>query len=84
VSYRIDVRPVARKALRNLPRPVVERIDVAILELAETPRPPGCTKLTNQEAWRIRVGNYRIIYEINDGLLVVTVIEVGHRREVYR
>ena len=84
MSYRIDVRPVARKALRNLPRPVVERIDVAILELAETPRPPGCTKLTNQEAWRIRVGNYRIIYEINDGLLVVTVIEVGHRREVYR
>lgn len=84
MSYRIDVRPVARKALRNLPRPVVERIDAAILELAETPRPPGCTKLTNQEAWRIRVGDYRIIYEINDGLLVVTVIEIGHRREVYR
>ena len=62
----------------------VERIDAAILALAETPRPPGCTKLTNQEAWRIRVGDYRIVYEIRDTALVVTVIEIGHRREVYR
>ena len=84
MSYRIEVRPAARKALRSLPRPVVERIDVAILALADTPRPSGCVKLTNQEAWRIRVGDYRIIYEIHDAALVVTVIEVGHRRAIYR
>ena len=84
MTYRIDVKPAARKALRDLPRPVLARIDEAILALAENPRPAGCVKLTNSEAWRVRVGNYRIVYEIIDRLLVVTVVEIGHRREVYR
>ena len=84
MTYRIDVKPAARKALRDLPRPVLERVDAAILALAENPRPPGCVKLTNSEAWRVRVGNYRIVYEIIDRMLVVTIIEIGHRREIYR
>ncbi len=52
--------------------------------LAENPRPTGCIKLTGMEAYRIRVGDYRIVYEITDRVLIVTVIDVGHRREVYR
>ena len=84
MTYRIEVKPAARKMLRDLPRLALERVDVAILALAENPRPVGCVKLSNSEAWRVRVGNYRIVYEIIDRLLVVTVIEVGHRREVYR
>jgi mRNA interferase RelE/StbE len=54
-----------------------------LLELEGDPRPPGCKKLKGRDAWRIRIGDYRAIYEINDGRLVVTVITIGHRREVY-
>jgi mRNA interferase RelE/StbE len=53
------------------------------LELEHDPRPPGCKKLRGRDAWRIRIGDYRAIYEIDDGRLIVTVITVGHRREVY-
>ena len=84
MSYRIEVQATARKAMRGLPRQIVERIDAAILALSEEPRPSGCVKLTNQDAWRIRIGDYRVIYEIHDAVLVVTVVEIGHRREIYR
>jgi mRNA interferase RelE/StbE len=53
------------------------------MELEQDPRPPGCKKLKGRDAWRIRIGDYRVIYEINDGHLIVTVITIGHRREVY-
>jgi mRNA interferase RelE/StbE len=84
VTYRIEMKPTARKALRDLSRDMVARIDAAILALAETPRPPGCVKMAGREAWRIRVGDYRVIYEIHDGILVVVVLELGHRRQIYR
>ncbi|MEW5948302.1 MAG: type II toxin-antitoxin system RelE/ParE family toxin [Thermodesulfobacteriota bacterium] len=56
----------------------------AIQGLSEDPRPSGVKKLTGRNAWRIRVGNYRVIYEIQDNSLVVLVVSVGHRKEIYR
>lgn len=84
MTYRIEMKPVARKALRDLARDVLARVDAAILDLAENPRPPGCKKLAGRDAWRIRIGDYRVIYEIHDGKLVIIVLELGHRRDVYR
>lgn len=84
MTYRIEVAPAARRALRGLPRPMLPRIDTAILDLARDPRPAGSTKLSGREAWRIRVGDYRILYEIHDGVLLVVIIDLGHRREIYR
>ncbi len=60
------------------------RIDAAIVALAETPRPAGCVKVAGRDAWRIRIGDYRVIYEIHDGILVVVILELGHRRQIYR
>ena len=58
-------------------------IRAAIDSLADVPRPAGCKKLTDRPAWRIRVRDYRVLYEIDDRVIRVTVIEVGHRRDVY-
>lgn len=61
------------------------KVLAAIEALAENPRPPSCKKLVGQDGWRIRVANtYRVIYEIHDRVLLVTVVDVGHRREIYR
>ena len=84
MTYRIEVASAARRALRGFPRPLLPKIDAAILGLAQDPRPSGCLKLSGREAWRIRVGDYRIIYEIHDGILLVMVVDLGHRREIYR
>ncbi|MDQ3637697.1 MAG: type II toxin-antitoxin system RelE/ParE family toxin [Actinomycetota bacterium] len=56
----------------------------AIEGLREEPRPPGCRKLSDREGWRLRVGVYRVIYEVDDDQRVVTVLQVGHRRDIYR
>ena len=86
MSHQIEIGPAARKGLRSLPRPDLVQVDAAIRALAEEPRPHGCVKWTDQEAWRIRIGigTYRVIYEIDDGRLVVLVVDVGHRRDIYR
>lgn len=59
------------------------RVRDAIRDLANTPRPPGCKKLVGRDGWRIRVGDYRVIYEIDDSTRIVTVVHIGHRRDVY-
>lgn len=74
----------AQKELAELPSEIFIRIRDAIQALEEEPRPSGCVKLSGREAWRIRIGNYRIIYEIDDAQKKLTVIHVGHRRDVYR
>ncbi len=85
MPYRIEFRPAARKNFKALPPGIVDRIDRAILALADNPRPPGVKKLAGQDnRWRIRVGDYRVIYEIHDDVLWVLVVEIGHRREIYR
>lgn len=83
--YRIELRPAAVRDLRKLDTVVRRRLAAAIDRLAQTPRPPGVEKLQGQEdRYRVRVGEYRILYEIEDRALLVLVVRVGHRREVYR
>ena len=83
-NYRLVFKRSVAKDLRVLPKADVAAILQRIEALAGDPRPPGCEKLSAQERYRVRQGVYRILYEIEDQELVVTVVKVGHRREVYR
>jgi mRNA interferase RelE/StbE len=82
--YTVGIQQRARRALARIPEDDSNRILAAIRGLASNPRPVGCVKLSGREAWRLRTGMYRIIYEINDTELTVLVVDVGHRRDVYR
>lgn len=83
--YRVEFTSAAARAIRKLPKNVRTRLLDAIEELSAEPRPVGARKLAGAEiAWRIRAGDYRVIYEVEDDLLVVTVVRAAHRREVYR
>jgi len=83
--YRIEFSHRAAKAYRVLPEEMRRRIEPKIDALAENPRPHGARKIEGQEtAFRLRVGDYRIVYEVHDRALIVMVMIVGHRREVYR
>jgi mRNA interferase RelE/StbE len=83
--YRVFLLRAAERDLRRLPVRLHDRIINAIQELADQPRPSGCRKLSGSDHdWRIRVGDYRIVYEIDDAALEVRVNRVRHRREVYR
>lgn len=84
--YGIFIKASAEKEIRRLPRSVRERITSTILNLRDDTRPSGVRKLKGQdeEGWRIRVGDYRVLYQIDDGQRQVTIFRVGHRREVYR
>jgi mRNA interferase RelE/StbE len=84
VSYSLSILRRAQKELAQIPHGDYERIVEAIRGLAENPRPVGCRKLAAREGWRIRVGDFRVIYEIDDGQRSVTVLHVGNRRDVYR
>jgi mRNA interferase RelE/StbE len=85
MAYRVEIKPQAEKALLRMPNPQRRRISLAIDGLARDPRPPGCAKLAGaQDAYRIRVGDYRVVYEIENRVLVVYVVRVGHRKDVYR
>jgi mRNA interferase RelE/StbE len=70
--------------MEKLPTGVYDRVDGAILALADDPRPPGCTRLRGRDDWRIRVGDYRIVYGIDDDRRVVEILAVANRRDVYR
>jgi mRNA interferase RelE/StbE len=84
-EYRVTFARSAEKELAKLRPPTVTRVFRKIEALAEEPRPSGCTKLSGSDAlWRIRIGDYRVIYEVNDAERVVDVIAVRHRREAYR
>jgi mRNA interferase RelE/StbE len=83
--YRIELAPAASRQLRKLDLAARRRIQVAIELLADDPRPPGAKKLAGGEGeWRVRTGDYRVVYEIRDQVLLVLVVAVGHRREIYR
>jgi len=84
VNYSLLILRRAQKELAQLPPEPYARTRDAIRTLGEDPRPPGCLKLTAREGWRLRVGDYRIIYEIDDNQHTVTVLHVGPRRDVYR
>jgi mRNA interferase RelE/StbE len=83
-SYRLLIKPSAVKELEALPRKDRQRVVSRIQGLARTPRPAGCEKLSGSDRYRVRQGDYRIIYSIEDVELVVLVVRVGHRRDVYR
>jgi len=84
VPYTIVILRRAQKELAELPSEAYPRVREAIRKLGEEPRPTGCVKLSSREGWRIRVGNYRVIYEIDDTQRKLTVMHIGHRRDVYR
>ncbi|MDQ3608356.1 MAG: type II toxin-antitoxin system RelE/ParE family toxin [Actinomycetota bacterium] len=83
--YRVTLAPPAARQLRKFDPQVRRRIQAALELLAAEPRPPAATQLVGGSGeWRVRTGDYRIIYEIEDDQLLVLVLRVGHRREVYR
>jgi len=83
--YDVFIKPSALKELETVDsKKDRKRIVRAILSLAEDPRPAGCRKLSGKDKYRIRSGQYRIVYAVRDAILVVTIVKVGHRRDVYR
>lgn len=84
-QYHVEVERTATKALKEIHRPDRVRLTKAIIELGTEPRPHGCLKMSGMDSlYRIKIGNYRIVYAIDDTIRVVNVTRVGHRREIYR
>jgi mRNA interferase RelE/StbE len=84
--YKINISESALKQLHRLQKQVVRKIDTTIIKLGENPRPPGVKKMkgVSEDLYRIRVGDYRIIYSIEDVIKLVDVRQVGHRKDIYR
>jgi mRNA interferase RelE/StbE len=83
--YNIEWRPSTKKDLKKISKAEVPKIIKAVENLSDQPRPPGSTKLSGSDlTYRIRVGDYRVIYEIQDEIILVEVVKVGHRKDVYR
>ncbi len=82
--YEVITPRRVQRVIAALPTTDSRRVLMAIKALADSPRPPGATKLRGEDLWRIRVGDYRVVYAVEDQRLVVTIVRVGHRREVYR
>jgi mRNA interferase RelE/StbE len=83
-KYRIELKKSVQKDFESIPKKDLQRIIWAIESLANNPRPPQSKKLSGLEQYRLRQGNYRILYSIKDDLLIVFVVAVGHRKEIYR
>jgi mRNA interferase RelE/StbE len=84
MTYRIELSPSAVGQLRKLDGAARRRVQAAVELIGHDPRPAGAKKLVGGEGeWRVRTGDYRIVYEVNDGVLLVLVLAVGHRREIY-
>jgi mRNA interferase RelE/StbE len=83
VSYRIELRPAAVKTLRRIDAQDRPRIQGAIALLGENPRPPGARALQGRDGLRVRIGTYRIIYTVDDGILLIVMVTLGHRQDVY-
>lgn len=84
-SYEVVFDGRAGKELGKLDKPVARRVYAAVMALAGEPRPNGCRRLSGHtDLWRIRVGDHRVVYSIDDGRLVVLALRIAHRREVYR
>ena len=81
--YSVLILRRAQRELANLPRDAYSRVRDAIQALSENPRPRAGLKLTGRDGWRIRVGTYRVIYDINDSERTMTILHIGHRRDVY-
>lgn len=84
MTYTVRISSAARRQISKLPRDGQERVPAVLAILADEPRPPAAKKLTGRDAWRVRTGNWRVIYEIHDDELIVMVVAAGNRRDVYR
>ena len=84
MRYTVEIKRSAQKQLAKISNPFSDAITEKILSLEIDPRPVGCIKLKGREGWRVRVGDYRIIYEIKDNILLVLVIDIDHRKQVYK
>ena len=85
ISYTIEWKSSARKELRKLPPQTIKRIVTAVTNLSVTPRPPGSRKLIgSHHTYRLRIGSYRVIYDIFDDELIVTIVRVAHRKDAYQ
>ncbi len=84
--YTISIKPSALKELSKLPKATVKKAEKAISALAENPRPDGVKKLkgSEEDLYRIRVGDYRIIYSIEEEIKIVDILKIGHRKDIYR
>jgi len=82
-NYKIEIKKSATKEIAKLPKNILKRILTKIQSLSNEPRPNGCKKLTADEKYRVRVGDHRILYCIEDDKLVVYIVKVGHRKKVY-
>lgn len=83
MTYQIEVLPPAARQIRKLPPEARRRVQAAIELIAGTPRPPGAKKLVGRVEWRVRTGDYRVLYRIEDHRLLIVVVAAGHRREIY-
>ena len=83
-SYKLFIKKDAEKEVRSFPKADIKRVIKKILSLPNNPRPSGCEKLKGDEGYRVRQGAYRIVYLIDDEEKSVTIVKVGHRRDVYR
>ena len=83
-GYRIEIKKSASKELAGIPVKDQQRIITRIRELSGEPRPSGSNRLSGEEKYRIRQGDYRILYEIHDDIVTIVVVRVAHRRDVYR
>jgi mRNA interferase RelE/StbE len=83
-SYKVLIKPSAVKELELIPKKDRQRIAAKIQALSDNPYPPGCHKLSGQERYRLRQGNYRIVYEIQGKELIVYVVKIGDRKEIYK
>ncbi|MBN2768684.1 MAG: type II toxin-antitoxin system RelE/ParE family toxin [Campylobacterales bacterium] len=82
-DYKIEIKKSAQKEIKNLPNKELKKVVDKIASLASEPRPAGCKKLSGEEKYRIRVGSYRVLYSIEDDVLAIYVVKVGHRKDVY-
>jgi len=84
MSYKVSLKKSVIKILTKINEPYYSNLKEGIFNLAENPRPNGYKKLKGRDAYRIRVSDYRIIYEINDEILLIDIVELGHRKEIYK
>jgi mRNA interferase RelE/StbE len=85
LAYTVQFKPIAVRQLEKLPHEVQTRLAARILALRDDPFPAGCKKMAAiADTWRIRVGDYRIVYQVHRGILLVLVLTIGHRKDVYR
>ena len=82
--YKIELRRKAQRSLNKLPKDDFNAVLESVRGLANTPRPKGVEKIKSAGLWRIRQGDYRIVYNIDDSQRIVTILRIGHRKEIYR